>query len=120
MHVSGTAIQLSASDLVGHINCRYLTGLDLKVAKGTLAKPVYQDPGLDLLIERGRLHEKGYLEHLKARGLAATFIEGVGIDATSLAPTLLAMKAGVPVCLLKTPNISKYSVSCATAIPSGA
>jgi hypothetical protein len=58
MQVSGKTVQLSASDLVGHINCRYLTDLDLKVARGALAKPTYQDPGLDLLIERGRLHEK--------------------------------------------------------------
>lgn len=49
---------------------RYLTDLDLKVAKGLLAKPTYQDPGLDVLIERGRQHEQGYLEHLAARGLA--------------------------------------------------
>ena len=39
----------------------YLTDLDLKVAKGLLAKPTYQDPGLDVLIERGRQHEQGYL-----------------------------------------------------------
>jgi predicted RecB family nuclease len=97
MQVSGKAIQLSASDLVGHINCRYLTDLDLKVAKGALAKPTYQDPGLDLLIERGRLHEQGYLEHLKGQGRTVTVIEGVGVDSTSLAATLVAMKVGAPV-----------------------
>jgi hypothetical protein len=30
---------LSASDLVGHLNCRYLTSLDLTVAKGERPKP---------------------------------------------------------------------------------
>jgi hypothetical protein len=85
MKMSGKTIQLSASDRVGHINCRYLTDLDLKVAKGALAKPTYQDPGLDLLIERGRLHEQGYLEHLKAQGRAVTVIEGVGVDTISVA-----------------------------------
>jgi hypothetical protein len=34
---TGNAIQLSASDLVGHLNCRNLTELDLAVAKGALA-----------------------------------------------------------------------------------
>ena len=96
MQMSGTAIHLSASDLINHVNCRYLTDLDLKVAKGALAKPAYHDPGLDLLIERGRLHEQGYLEHLKAQGRGVTTIEGVGLDSTSLAATLAAMKAGLP------------------------
>jgi len=34
----GGAVHLSASDLVGHLNCRYLTSLDLAVANGMLAK----------------------------------------------------------------------------------
>ena len=97
MQASGSAIQLSASDLVGHINCRYLTDLDLRVARGTLAKPAYRDPGLDLLIERGRLHEKGYLEHLAAQGHTVTHIEGVGVDPALLAATLAAMQAGASV-----------------------
>ena len=47
------AVHLSASDLVGHLNCRYLTSLDLAVAKGTLAKPFIRDPVLEVLAERG-------------------------------------------------------------------
>ena len=63
------SIHFSASDLLGHINCRYLTNLDLKVVKGILVKPTIRDPGLDVLIERGRRHEQSYLEHLqKDRG----------------------------------------------------
>jgi hypothetical protein len=46
------SIHFSASDLLGHINCRYLTNLDLKVVKGILVKPTIRDPGLDVLIER--------------------------------------------------------------------
>ena len=34
----GKIIQLSASDLVGHLNCRNLTELDLAVAKGTFSQ----------------------------------------------------------------------------------
>jgi len=39
MQKIGTTLNLSAGDLVGHLNCRYLTDLDLKVANGALEKP---------------------------------------------------------------------------------
>jgi uncharacterized protein len=61
-------INLSASDLVGHLNCRYLTRLDLAVASGELDKPSIWDPVLEVLAERGALHERSYVEHLKASG----------------------------------------------------
>ena len=53
MQKIGRAIQLSASDLVGHLNCRNLTELDIGVAKGTIAKPKVWNPLLDVLRERG-------------------------------------------------------------------
>ena len=62
-------IYLTASDLVGHLDCRFLTSLDLAVAKGTVAKPKIWDPVLEVLAERGALHEQGYIEHLTAKGL---------------------------------------------------
>jgi hypothetical protein len=46
-------MRLSASDLVGHLNCRYLTSLDLAVAKGERPKPFVWDPLLEVLAERG-------------------------------------------------------------------
>jgi len=46
-------IVLSASDLVGHLNCGHLTELDLQVAEGVLAKPKHWDPLLEILRERG-------------------------------------------------------------------
>ena len=78
----GNSIRLSATDLVGHLNCGYLTGLDLAVASGTLAKPQgWDDPLLQILWERGARHEQGFVDHLKTSGFAVTVIEGVGIDA---------------------------------------
>src|SRR5262245_21397695 len=63
LNVRGT-VHLSASDLVGHLNCRYLTSLDLAVANGVLAKPFIWDvPILEVLAERGALHEQGYVMH---------------------------------------------------------
>ncbi len=97
MQKVGTTFQLSAGDLVGHLNCRYLTGLDLKVANGELAKPKIWDPVLATLAERGALHEEGYIEHLKAGGLAVTRIDGIGVDADAVAATRLAMERGDPV-----------------------
>jgi uncharacterized protein len=91
----GDTIQLSASDLVGHLNCRNLTELDLAVAKGELAKPrVFGSSLLDVLRERGFRHEQGYIEHLKAMGRDVQIIWGVGFDAGAVAATAEAMRLG--------------------------
>jgi uncharacterized protein len=91
--VAGT-LNLSAGDLVGHLNCRYLTSLDLKVADGELDKPKIWNPVLEVLAERGSLHEREFIDHLKADGRVATVVEGVGVDANSLAATSAAMARG--------------------------
>jgi predicted RecB family nuclease len=88
------SLQLSASDLVGHLNCRHLTILDLAVVNGSLAKPKVWDPLLALLAERGNRHEKSYVEHLRASGRAVTVINGVEVDQAAVAQTLAAMTAG--------------------------
>ncbi len=94
MQKIGTTLHLSAGDLVGHLNCRYLTELDLKVANGELAKPKIWDPVLATLAERGDMHEKGFVDHLKASGLAITRIDGIGVDAEAVAATRQAMERG--------------------------
>ncbi len=95
MQKKGETIVFSAGDLVGHLNCRYLTQLDVKVAQGELAKPrVYDDPTLDALIERGKIHEQGFVDYLSNQGGAATVIAGIGIDDASVAETRRAMTRG--------------------------
>jgi predicted RecB family nuclease len=94
MQKLGDSIQLSATDLVGHLNCRHLTGLDFAVATGTLEKPKVWDPLLEILWERGARHEQGFVEHLKSQGLSVTVIDGVGIDEETVARTRDAMAAG--------------------------
>jgi hypothetical protein len=74
-------VHLSASDLVGHLNCRYLTSLDLAVARGELDKPSVWDPVLEVLAERGALHEQSYIDHLEANGFPIVRIDGFGLDA---------------------------------------
>jgi predicted RecB family nuclease len=97
MQNMGEVLQLSASDLVGHLNCRYLTGLDLAVANGALAKPKIWDPVLAVLVERGALHEKGYISHLKENGFVVTEIAGIGVDSVAVKKTLDAMRTGAPI-----------------------
>src|SRR5947209_19332142 len=90
----GATVNLSAGDLVGHLNCRYLTELDLKVANGEMEKPKVWDPVLETLAERGALHEQGFIEHIKAEGLSVTVIDGGGVDPKSVAATREAMARG--------------------------
>lgn len=45
-------IRLSATDLVGHLNCRHLTQLDRAVARGAIAAPKVWDPALEALYYR--------------------------------------------------------------------
>ncbi|WP_338053298.1 TM0106 family RecB-like putative nuclease [Rhodomicrobium udaipurense] len=87
-------IGLSATDLVGHLNCGHLTALDIQVTNGTLAKPIHWDPLLEILRERGFRHEQAFIDHLKASGLDAVTIEGVDNSDTSVNATLDAMKGG--------------------------
>lgn len=93
----GDNIELSASDLVGHLNCRYLTDLDLAVANGRLEKPKHWDPFLDLLRQRGSIHEKSFIDHLKNEGNQVLEVEGIGTDQTLVDQTIAAMRAGAQI-----------------------
>ena len=93
----GHTIQLSASDLVGYLNCHHLTHLDTLVATGAMPKPRIWDPSLEVLWERGAAHERAYVEHLRARGLKIIEIEGIGIAPSLVEETMAAMRAGVDV-----------------------
>lgn len=97
MKVHGKELMLSASDLVGHLNCAHMTELDLGVASGALKKPSSWDPLLEVLRERGRRHEESYIEHLEAEGLSTRVIDGVDITADAVAATNAAMADGVEI-----------------------
>jgi predicted RecB family nuclease len=89
--------RFSASDLVGHLDCHHLTVLDAAVAGGALLKPKNWDPVLETLAERGRAHERQYLEKLKEAGLSVVEIQGGGISEPLAAQTLAAMQSGADV-----------------------
>jgi predicted RecB family nuclease len=94
----GNSLLLSASDLVRHLNCQHLTGLDIAVANGSLAKPkVWEDPLAEILWKRGARHEQGYVDHLKSSGLAVTVIDGVGVNNETVARTREAMTDGAEI-----------------------
>jgi predicted RecB family nuclease len=88
------SIRLSATDLVGHLNCRHLTSLDIEVASGVRDRPKAWDPLLEILWERGARHEQGFVDHLKSEGFQVTVIEGVGVDDAAEARTRDAMARG--------------------------
>src|ERR1700693_1534750 len=94
MQKIGRSILVSASDLVGQLNCRHLTDLDIAVATGALEKPEIWAPLLQLLWERGARHEQAFVDHLKSQGFNVTVIDGIGIDDEAIAGTREAMDAG--------------------------
>jgi predicted RecB family nuclease len=108
LSVDGT-VHLSASDLVGHLNCHYLTNLDLAVSKGKLTKPSVWDPLLELLIERGALHEKNYLEHLEVNGFPILRVDGIGVDLNAVAQTVDAMRSGAPIIAQGALKVGRWS-----------
>jgi uncharacterized protein len=97
MKKNENGLSLSATDLVGHLNCAHLTKLDLAVAGGTLRAPTFYDPFRHLLQERGSRHEQAYIDHLRLDGLSVVEIPGIGIDDEQVARTREAMVGGAQV-----------------------
>jgi len=90
-------IRLSATDLANHLGCHHLTSLDLAVAVGTRSAPMWHSPDLWVLQERGFEHEKAYLKHLAAQGMAIVDLRDSGDDERAAAETSAAMKRGMDV-----------------------
>ena len=94
--IDGT-LRLSATDLVGHLNCRHRTLLDKAVADGKAEKPRFWDPLFEILVERGARHEQEFVSHLRSKGLDVTAVDGVGVDQTAVRDTRNAMTRGDPI-----------------------
>ncbi len=97
MKFINSCVQLSATDLVGYLNCKHLTALDISVAEGSLPKPKRWDPLLEILRERGRRHEQGFVDHLKAQGLSVAVIDGVDTTPASVSATQAEIAAGTEI-----------------------
>jgi predicted RecB family nuclease len=66
----------SATDLGNFLGCQHLTWLSREVAIGLRKKPIFNDPSLDALWQRGLDHEQRFLARLKASGLQVTELAG--------------------------------------------
>ncbi|HSH74087.1 MAG TPA: TM0106 family RecB-like putative nuclease, partial [Longimicrobiales bacterium] len=105
MHLAGSALVVSATDLSGYLACRHYTSQDLAVQfDGADKPPDYPDPGREVLQKRGQEHEARILAGYRARGLGIaeprqpTWEEGVaGGWASCAAETLEMMRDGADV-----------------------
>jgi len=88
--------RLSASDLAYHLGCRYLTALDLAAAEGRIDSPMWRDPALAVLQERGFQHEQAYLDRLADAGAGITRLDPDEDEtpATAFERTVQAMRRG--------------------------
>ena len=66
---------LSPSDLSNYLACPHLTTLELETAHGTRTKPHIREALAQLVADKGDLHEKRYLDHLRAEGHEVVEIE---------------------------------------------
>src|SRR5437870_4828539 len=95
MRIEKEQLLLSATDLANHLACRHLTSLDLLAARGEIKRPYRNDPGLEVLVERGLRHETAYLNHLQQLGLQILARESDPSDAGRVQRTVDAMRSGV-------------------------
>jgi predicted RecB family nuclease len=79
--------------LANHLSCRHLTTLDLRLAKGEIAEPSWENPHLVVLQQRGLEHEKAYIDSLRSKGLAIVDLSNEAEEVAGEA-TWTAMKGG--------------------------
>ena len=96
MRLVGELLRLSATDLANHLGCGHLSRLELAVAEGLARRPYRNDPIVDLLMERGREHEAGYLKHLREQKLGVVEIR-TAPGADNIEATVAAMRDGADV-----------------------
>ena len=96
MKTTSGAVRLSASDLSNHLACPHLTALDLAVATGSRSLPTWHSPDAWVLQQRGMEHEKAYIDHLAAEGVAICDLREIDNDDKALAETVAAMELGAP------------------------
>ena len=74
-HLDGTLV-LSATDLVGYLACDHLATLELGRVAGLWDRPHRRDdPTIEIIQEKGDLHEQAYLDALRATGKAVVEIQ---------------------------------------------
>src|SRR5579859_5780379 len=101
MHNAEGVLVLSATDLVGHLECEHLTQLERMAALGEVKRPDRKDPALDLLSTLGEEHERYHLERYSKSGLNVVVVEQRAFTVDQLkgaeAQTVQAMRDGADV-----------------------
>src|SRR5207244_784107 len=91
---------LSPSDLSNYLACPHLTTLELETAHRRRTKPYIREALGQLVADKGDLHEKRYLEYLRAEGRKIVTIElpeGPAAFEEAHETTVSAMRAGADV-----------------------
>ena len=96
MKLQDSAVRLSATDLANHLSCRHLTTLDLRLAKGEIKEPSWENPHLRVLQQRGLEHEGAYIESLRSKGHAIVDLSRE-LNEDAREQTLVAMMSGAAV-----------------------
>ena len=73
----------AATDLVGFLACSHRLALERAAMMSLVAKPIRNDPSIELVAKRGLEHEQRYLEELHASGRHVVEIEK---DGSAVAP----------------------------------
>jgi uncharacterized protein len=100
--LDGTLV-LSATDLVGYLACDHLATLELSRVAGLRERPHRRDdPTIEIIQEKGDLHERSYLDALRAGGKSVAEIEKADLRTIddlrrAAGETLDAMRAGADV-----------------------
>ena len=104
MHLSDSTLVFAATDVSGFLACPHLTTLNQARALGGPKPPVFDDPGAEVLRQRGHEHEAQILQGYRDQGLDVreldepTWEDGWAGGWASLAEeTLDLMRAGVDV-----------------------
>src|SRR5579864_4035643 len=101
MHNADGVLVLSATDLVGHLECEHLTQPERMAALGEFKRPDRKDPALDLLSTLGEEHERYHLERYAKSGLKVVLVDQRAFTVDQLkraeAETVEAMRDGADV-----------------------
>src|SRR5579862_3616315 len=102
MNILDGSLVTSPTDISQFLECEHLTQLELRAARGEIARPMVDDPEADVIRRRGMQHERRYLDRLKAEGHQVVEISSCGSDPASRRvqeqeQTLAAMRDGAEV-----------------------
>ena len=84
----------SATDLAAFLGCRHRAALEMQAATGSLERPRFDDPILELLFERGTAHEKAHVASLIDAGRDVLDLSHIFDHDQLVVATAEAMRAG--------------------------